>query len=199
MTYGMGTERAEKAHKFLCDLFPRWKTTPALNAEWVELLARFQPDVVSVVLKAHRRERKGNDPSLGDVQRQLEAAARQAQVRQDTQAPATRAVCPEGLSDAEVAAWILDHGSVQSERHRGELVRVASGQAPEGECYAAVCRGEGLAGIVKALGEFKGSGLKRTRREQDAADEQARQAVHRNLQRIAAINRGEPVERGAHP
>lgn len=178
----MDRKRAEDALGYVVKLFPRWKTTAELNSLWVETLMRHDETTATIVLKAHRLERKGNDPSLGDISRQLDAASRQARARTSTEPPAqANPICPDFRTFAEVAVWRLANQR-NDPAEVAVLEQVAAGVPADeiqgiGECRRAVLRGEGARGVLKALGEFKGSGIARTQKQRDAEQEQARQNV----------------------
>lgn len=69
---GMGKEEAKVPLAYLFSVYPRWKTTPALNAEWLDLLSGYSRPVVDKVLKEHVRLQAGG-PSLPKVAKALRA------------------------------------------------------------------------------------------------------------------------------
>lgn len=131
---GMGKGRATAALGYLASLFPRWKSTPELNTIWVETLADFDAESVTVILKAHRVERGGNDPNLKDVRTALKAVVSQRMtVAAGGMDRTERPVRPWGLTFSEAASWALENDPPVGDRAREDFARVARGEEPHGE------------------------------------------------------------------
>lgn len=63
----MTSEEATQIVSRIADLFPRWKTTPTLKLEFRDALMRFPMGVAAEAASAHRRQRRGDDPSIADL------------------------------------------------------------------------------------------------------------------------------------
>lgn len=111
----MTSDEATAIVTTLAELFPRWRSTPTLKLEFRDAIMRFGRVAATEAISAHRRQRRGDDPSLAELLNVCAACDRERQMarheRDRVQRDDQRSVFCEahrrawntpGMSDADV-------------------------------------------------------------------------------------------------
>lgn len=106
----MTEDECAKAIVYMGKIWPRWKTTPELNGQWVRLLRGYERQEVFDALTAHVQQDRAVSPSMPEMRRRLAALRADADAKAPRKEPKAgrwdwfRTLCKEpGATDLACA------------------------------------------------------------------------------------------------